>query len=156
MDTTKKSRVDVGSVRVVTITRRNNTRIDASGVGVPKVEVHSFNRLASTNVDELELQMQWYTLLTIGNILANVLAGDIIRPVRDLRSQDARSVGAEEGGCAGRGGVPKAGLVVVDNFERLKGSKVTLETSLVWLCKWMLVLYLQEDVSVTHWMEGPS
>jgi hypothetical protein len=76
--------------------------------------------------------------LAFGDILANLLAGDVVWTICDLGSENAGGVGGEDGGVrvagvrvagvrVAGGVVVNASLVVIDCFVDFEGCKVTAE-----------------------------
>lgn len=95
-DSTQERCVQVGQIIRVAIARCRDARVDACGIAVPEVHVHSWDRLARTSVDELDVKVERNTLLTIRDVAANELAIDIVRALSNLRLQDARRIVLEQ------------------------------------------------------------
>lgn len=91
LDTTEESGVET------TLTRLD-TRVNTSSIAVPDVDCDGRDRLASVDIDVLNLKEQVYTIamLLLNNIGAEVLADDIVGTVGDLRGQDTAGLGAED------------------------------------------------------------
>lgn len=47
------------------------------GVTVPKISVNLRNRLAGVGVDQLDIHVEWNTLLGLDNVLTNELTRDV-------------------------------------------------------------------------------
>lgn len=122
-DTAQEGLVEVARVGAVSISESRDTRVHAGGVAMPHLEVDVGDRLTGVDVDDLVVDHCVDTLLTLADILADVLAADIIRPLSDIGGQDTRRVTGEQRGRAGVDGVAKAGGIVVGSQN---GGKVPL------------------------------
>lgn len=84
-----------------------------------------WHRLASLDINILHFKVQVNTLLILLDILADEFAKNVVGPVCNLRSEDARGVGSKDGALRCVGGVVQdTGLVVVDSLEFLERGKV--------------------------------
>ena len=73
--------------------------------------------------------------MAFGDVLADVLASDIVWTVCDFRCENAGGVGGEDGGVRVAGGVVvNTSLVVVDCFVNLESCKVTAELLGSYVC----------------------
>jgi hypothetical protein len=54
-----------------------HTGVDARRVAVPDLEIHPGDGLASGDIDNLVVEEQGHTDLVLGNVFANILAGNI-------------------------------------------------------------------------------
>lgn len=80
---------------------------------MPDLKICFRNRVASVDIDDLDIQSQGYTLLALGNILANEFPGYPVRALSRLWGQDARVIAREENCGVGVGGdASQVGLVV--------------------------------------------
>ena len=95
-DTAEERLVQVGRVGALAVSRGNNARVHARRVAVPKVNVDVGNRLASVDIDDLDVHGEGHALLRLGDVLANVLARDIVGSLSHLGHEDAAAVAAKE------------------------------------------------------------
>jgi hypothetical protein len=63
---------------------------------VPKVHVDSRDRLARAGVDQLNIEVERHTLLTIRDVATNELPIDVVRTLSNLRLKDASRLVGEE------------------------------------------------------------
>lgn len=63
----------------------------------PDLSVGGRDRLASVDVQDLELKVKVHTGLSVGHVLADVLSRDIVRAFGDLGAEHARAVAGEDG-----------------------------------------------------------
>lgn len=99
------------------------------GIAVPHFQVHIWDGLAGVDVDDLVVQDGVDALLLLNDVLANVFAADIVRPLGDVGCQDAARVAAEQRALVRVGRVAQRGGVVVggqDAVERALGLEPTL------------------------------
>lgn len=97
-DTAEESRVDIDAVRAVTVSRGDNTGVNAGGVAVPEVDVDVWNRLAGVDVDDLDVHGHGHTLLSLGNVLTDEFTGDVVGSLSDFWDENAAAVAFEEVG----------------------------------------------------------
>lgn len=77
----------------------------------PDLSVGVGDRLASVDIQNLELEMQVNTALSVGHILADELSGDVVRALGDLGAENARAVAGEDGLLGGVESVVLARMV---------------------------------------------
>jgi hypothetical protein len=112
-----------------------NARVDTGGVAIPDIDVDIRDTETSGDVDVLDFEVEGDTGLAFGDILANVLAGNVVWTICDFGGENAGGVGSENGGVRVAGGVVvNTSLVVVDCFVDLEGCKVTAEFFSSWIC----------------------
>lgn len=70
----------------------------------PDLSVDTNDRLAGLNVEDLKVESKVYTGLTLSDILTNVLSGNVVWALGDLRGEDTGAVAGKESGL-GRGEV---------------------------------------------------
>lgn len=121
---------EVGGVDTVrgVVARDGDARVDTGGVRAPDVDGDGGNGRAGADVDVLHLEVQVDTVGVLGllHVGAEVLALDIVGTGGDLRGQDARGVGLEDGlQRSEHVVVADPGVVVVYCLPLLKGSQVT-------------------------------
>ena len=108
--------------------------VDTGGVAIPDIDVDIWNAETGGDVDVLDFEVERDTGLAFGDILANVLAGDVVWTICDFGGENAGGVGGEDGGVRVAGGVVvNTSLVVVDCFVDLQGCKVTAELLGSWV-----------------------
>jgi len=108
--------------------------VDTGGVAIPDIDVDIWNAETGGDVDVLDFEVERDTDLAFGDILANVLAGDVVWTICDFGGENAGGVGGEDGGVRVAGGVVvNTSLVVVDCFVDLQGCKVTAELLGSWV-----------------------
>lgn len=113
LETTEESLVDVGKIAGVTVATGNDTRVYTGRVAMPPLEEDFRNRLAGVDVDDLNVDGHRNTLLILGNVLADILAGNVVRALGNFGSKDAGSVVGEENRWVGvDSDVSEVGLVV--------------------------------------------
>lgn len=88
-DAAEERSVQVAGVVRVAITGGGNARVDARRVAVPHVHVDGRDGLASARVDELDVEVERHALLPVGDVAADQLAVDVVRPLGDFGLQDA-------------------------------------------------------------------
>lgn len=73
------------------------------GVGTltPDLSVDTDDRLAGLNVEDLEVESEVDTGLTLGDILADVLSGNVVWTLGNLRGENTGAVAGEESGLRG-------------------------------------------------------
>lgn len=71
------------------------------GKRTPDFSVDTHNRFAGLNVQDLEIKSKGYTGLILGDVLTDILAGDVVRALSDLRGKDTRAVAGEQLGLGG-------------------------------------------------------
>lgn len=120
LDTTESGGVETA------LTGGRDTRVDAGGIAVPKINVKILNSSAVGDVDELKVEVDGNTTLAISDILADQLAGHKVRSDSDLGDQGAGGTGAEDGVQSSVESIASAGDIMADSAPRLKGSLVTL------------------------------
>lgn len=96
LETTKESGVDIGSIRRIAITRSNNNRVDTSGVAVPDLNHSVRIRITGRHVDNLGVKYEFYTLLILNYIFADIFARYIVRVLCHFRREDAGVVASEQ------------------------------------------------------------
>jgi len=77
LDASKPSLVNVGLIRAIAIAVGNDTRVHASGVAVPHLEVNVGDWIAGFDVDDLVIEDNVETLLIFNDVLTNVFAGHV-------------------------------------------------------------------------------
>lgn len=121
--------VEVACVAAVAVSGSSDTRVHAGGVAVPHLEVDIGDGVTGLDIDDLVVNQRVDTLLGLADILADVLAADIVGALGDIGGQDAGRVAGEERGRAGVGGVAEASGVVVGGQNGVK-VPLRLETAL--------------------------
>lgn len=76
---------------------RVDARVHARAVAVPDVGRDARDRPARVHVDELDVNVHGHAGLTLGDVLADELAGHVVRANGGLRHQRASVIGAEDG-----------------------------------------------------------
>ena len=101
--------------------------VNSSCVAVPDINEDFWDRETSGDIEILDLEVKRNSRLSLSDIFANLLASNIIWAISDFRSQDARSIGAEDGGIGGCTGVINfASLVVINILVDCKGCEITV------------------------------
>lgn len=77
LNASKPSLVNVGLIRAIAIAVGNDTRVYASGVAVPHLQVDIGDRVAGFDVNNLVVEDDVETLLIFNDVLTNVFAGHI-------------------------------------------------------------------------------
>lgn len=102
---------------------------------MPEVHVDSRNRLARAGINELNIEVKRYTLLTIGDIATDELSIDVVRSLSDFRLKNAgRVIGEEQSLVVAVGDVRGRLVGVVVSREVTadeRGADATLGASLV-------------------------
>lgn len=75
--------------------------VSSRGQHTPDFSVDTDDRLAGLDVENLEVKSEVYTGLTLSDILANVLSGNVVWTLGDLRREDTRAVAGEERSLSG-------------------------------------------------------
>jgi hypothetical protein len=108
--------------------------VDTGGVAIPDIDVDIWDAETGGDVDVLDFEVERDTGLAFGDILANVLAGDVVWTICDFGGENTGGVGGEDGGVRVAGGVVvNTSLIVVDCFIDLQGCKVTAELLGSWV-----------------------
>lgn len=76
LNTTEHSVVDVARISSVAVAISNNTTVHAGGIAVPGFEGDLRDGLASCGVDDLDIECQGHTRVTISDVLTDILARD--------------------------------------------------------------------------------
>lgn len=97
-DTTKERLVQVAGVGGVAVATGSDARVDARGVAVPVVDVDVRHGLAGVDVDDLDVDGDGDADLSLGHVLADELARDVVRSLSHFGHEDTGTVAAEEGG----------------------------------------------------------
>jgi hypothetical protein len=130
LDAAQPGVVEVGQVVRVAVASSDDAAVHAGRVAVPDLKVHIRDRVAGGYVDDLVVHQERHADLVFGDVFADVLAGDVwehvramnprraggqltVRPLGDLRGQQAGLVPGKEGRGVGVAGVAQLGLVVV-------------------------------------------
>jgi hypothetical protein len=101
--------------------------VNTCGIGVPDIDNGTLDGLAGVDIDVLHLQEEIDTVGVefLPHILPHELTPDVVGAVSNGRSKDGAGVSAEDVLLRGVGPVVQdAGLVVVNGFPLLEGSKV--------------------------------
>lgn len=128
VDTTEEGIVKVGSVRAVTIAAGRDARVDTGGVAVPQLDVDRGNRLAGVDINDLDVEVQRYTFLILGNVLTDQLALDPIGSLSYIWRKDAGVVAGEEDGGIGISGDPSqvGGVGGAKDSVKIASAKIVL------------------------------
>ncbi|KAL3435220.1 hypothetical protein BDV09DRAFT_168027 [Aspergillus tetrazonus] len=119
LDATQEGRIGVALVVGVAIAVGNDTGVDTSGIAVLDIGIDVLQRLTSVDIDQLQVQEQWHTLLVFGDVAADEFTGDIVWPLGNLRLHDASpAVCKQDAGARREGDV--LGRLVVRGQHRVK------------------------------------
>lgn len=105
LNATKESGVEVGSDGRVAVSAGCNSGVNTGGVAVPDLEVRALNGVAGGDVQDLEVEGESHTDLILGNVLADILSGDVVGTLGNLGREHAGAVAREEGRLGGVQGV---------------------------------------------------
>lgn len=94
-NTTEPGAVDIGLVTRFTIATGHDARVDTSGVAVPEVDVDLRDRLASVDIDDLDINGHGHTELRLRHISADELALHVVWSLGDFGNEDAGTVAEE-------------------------------------------------------------
>ena len=99
--------------------------VNSSGIGLPDINKKIRERLAGVHIDVLDLNMHGDTLRIsfFNNILANILAPDVVRTVGNDRGKDAAWFAIEDGSRIVR--TISAGLVVYSRLPLAQLIRIT-------------------------------
>lgn len=86
----------------------------------PDLSVSVCDRLASVDIKNLEFKVQVNTGLSVGDILADELSGDVVRAFGDLGAENTRAVAGEDGLL---GGVES--VVLARQVRGVQGGEIT-------------------------------
>lgn len=104
--------------------------IDTSRIGIPNIDVHIRHRLAGVDIQVLNFKVEINSVrvLILLDVFPDHLSPDIVRPIGDLRSQDAAGISCKHSRLRSRRGVcVDTCLVMVDGLICLESRKVTAE-----------------------------
>jgi hypothetical protein len=95
LDTTEPRCVKVRRISAVSIAVRHNAGVYTNGVTVPELKESLRYRLTGIDIDDLDVEREWNTCLSLSHILAHELALDPVRSLGRLGSEDAGVVASE-------------------------------------------------------------
>lgn len=78
LDAAQEGLVDVGGIARVAVALCDDAGVDASGVGVPHLEVDVGDRLAGVDIDDLVVENGVDAVLVLADVAADVLASNIV------------------------------------------------------------------------------
>lgn len=128
--------------------------VGGGGQLTPNFGICPFNGLTGFDIENLKLKVQRNTNLVLSRVLANVLAGDVVRSLCDLGTEDTRAIAGEDGFFRGGDGV-----IIFRKVSAVQGTEVTdFELSALAL---LIPSYRVQSKRVsTHpgdaWPAGPS
>ena len=76
---------------------------------MPDVDGRTLDRLAGRHVDDGQAQLERHARLALGDVSAELLVRHVVRPLGQLRREDAGDRAGGDGGGAGAGRLGRAG-----------------------------------------------
>lgn len=95
-DTTEKGCVDVASNRGISITARDDARVDTSSIAAPQVDVNVGDWIAGVGVDDLNIESQRNTVLGFSDVATDIFALDVVGSLFTFGRKDTGSAVFEQ------------------------------------------------------------
>jgi hypothetical protein len=95
-DSSQESVIEVGEVVAIAVAGTCDTCVHACRITMPKIHVDSRDRLARAGVDQLNVEVERYTLLTISDVATDKLSVHIVRTLSNFRLKNTSRVIGEE------------------------------------------------------------
>lgn len=111
LNTAQEGLVEVGSIVAVTVHATLNTRVDTGGVAVPDIPVEVLDRFAGVDIDELSVENDRDSILTVPNVRADELTLHPERSCLTFGGKDADRVLGEQLRLGGVRGNIEGGMV---------------------------------------------